>query len=107
MNDTIYPILVIAVVALVTWALRAFPFALFGSRPLPGIILYLGKVLPPAIMTILVFYCLRDTSFTVSPYGAPELIACAIVVILQIIRKNMYLSIVAGTACYMILVHVL
>jgi branched-subunit amino acid transport protein AzlD len=102
-----YPIAVIGVIAVVTWALRAFPFLLFGNRPLPKVIRYLGKALPPAIMTVLVIYCLRDTSFSQSPFGIPELAACALVVILQVVRKNMYLSIIAGTVCYMILIRVM
>ena len=106
MNEVLYPMAVIAVVAIVTWILRAFPFLLFGNRPLPKSILYLGKVLPPAIMTVLVIYCLRDISFTRSPYGVPEIVACAMVAALQIIRRNMYLSIIAGTICYMILIRI-
>ena len=107
MNNTIYPIAVIGVIAVVTWVLRAFPFLLFGNRPLPKVIRYLGKALPPAIMTILVIYCLRDISFGQSPFGIPELAACVLVVILQVVRKNMYLSIIAGTVCYMILIRVM
>ena len=107
MNNTIYPLAVIGVIAVVTWALRAFPFLLFGNRPLPKVIRYLGKVLPPAIMTVLVIYCLRDISFSQSPFGIPELAACALVVILQALRKNMYLSIIAGTVCYMVLIRVM
>ena len=107
MNNTMYSIAVIGVIAVVTWALRAFPFLLFGNRPLPKVIRYLGKALPPAIMTVLVIYCLRDTSFSQSPFGIPELAACALVVILQVARKNMYLSIIAGTVCYMILIRVM
>ena len=107
MNNTMYPIAVIGVIAVVTWALRAFPFLLFGNRPLPKVIRYLGKALPPAIMTVLVIYCLRDISFGQSPFGIPEFAACALVVILQVVRKNMYLSIIAGTVCYMILIRVM
>ena len=107
MNNTFYPLAVIGVIAVVTWALRAFPFLLFGNRPLPKVIRYLGKALPPAIMTVLVIYCLRDISFSQSPFGIPELAACALVVILQAVRKNMYLSIIAGTVCYMVLIRVM
>ena len=107
MNNTMYPIAVIGVIAVVTWVLRAFPFLLFGNRPLPKVIRYLGKALPPAIMTVLVIYCLRDISFSQSPFGIPELAACALVVILQAVRKNMYLSIIAGTVCYMALIRVM
>jgi len=107
MPDGLYPIAAIAVVALVTWGLRAAPFALFGSRPLPGTMRYLGKALPPAIMTVLVIYCLRNTAFDRSPFGVPELAACALVALLQIAKRNMYLSIIAGTVCYMVLIRIL
>ena len=107
MPEMLYPIAAIAVVALVTWGLRAAPFLLFGSRPLPATMRYLGKALPPAIMTILVIYCLRNTAFNQYPFGMPELAACALVALLQIVKKNMYLSIVAGTVCYMVLIRVL
>ena len=107
MPKALYPAAVIAVVALVTLSLRAAPFVLFGNRPLSGMMRYLGKVLPPAIMTVLVIYCLRGLSFAQFPFGIPELAACALVVILQVTRKNMYLSIIAGTLCYMALIRVL
>ena len=105
MNEWVYPLAAIAVIALVTWFLRAAPFLLFGTRPLPKAVRYLGRFLPPAIMTVLVFYCLRNTSFQTYPFGLPELVSCALVVVLQAIRKNMYLSIIAGTVCYMVLLR--
>ena len=107
MNDTVYILAAIAVISVVTWALRAAPFLLFGNRPLPGPIKYLGKALPPAIMTILVIYCLRDTNFTQFPFGLSELVSCLLVIVLQTFVKNMYLSIISGTACYMILIRLL
>ena len=107
MHETLYAVAAIAVVTLVTWGLRAAPFLLFGSRPLPKTMRYLGKALPPAIMTVLVIYCLRNTAFDRSPFGIPELAACALVAVLQIVKRNMYLSIIAGTVCYMVLIRVL
>lgn len=107
MPDALYPAAAIAVVALVTWALRAFPFVLFGDRPLPKAVRFLEQALPPAIMLTLVVYCLRDTDLTRAPYGIPALAASAVTVLLQWIRKNMYLSIIAGTLCYMILLRAL
>ena len=105
MNNTIYCIAVIAVISIITWGLRAFPFLLFGNRPLPKIVQYLGKILPPTIMTILVIYCLRDINILRFPYGFSEIVSCLLVIFIQIIRKNMYLSIIIGTACYMILIR--
>ena len=107
MPEMLYAVATIAVVALVTWGLRAAPFLLFGNRPLPKTMRYLGKALPPAIMTVLVIDCLRNTRFDHSPFGIPELAACALVALLQIVKKNMYLSIIAGTVCYMVLIRVL
>ena len=83
------------------------PLPAVWQRPLPKLVLYLGRVLPPAIMTVLVIYCLRDVSFTRSPYGLPEMVACAAVAALQLLRGNMYLSIIAGTIGYMVLIRVL
>ena len=102
----LYSLAAIGVVALVTWGLRAVPFVLFGKRELPEVIQYLGRVLPPAIMLILVIYCLRNTAFTVFPFGIPEILSCLVVILLQAIRGNMYLSIVAGTVCYMLLIRI-
>lgn len=49
---------IIAVAAIVTLFIRAIPFVLFGGkREVPATVIYLGKVLPPAIMVILVVYC--------------------------------------------------
>lgn len=107
MNDTMYAVAAIAVVTLVTVSLRALPFVMFAGRPLPKVMEYLSRVLPPAIMTVLVIYCLRNIDFVQMPHGLPELISCALVVALHLIRNNMYLSIVAGTACYMILIRIL
>lgn len=107
MNSILYPAAAIGVVALVTWGLRAFPFVLFGKRELPGIAKYLGWILPPAIMTVLVIYCLRNTMFDAAPFGVPEIASCCLVILLQTLKKNMYLSIIAGTVCYMVLIRIM
>ncbi len=61
MTGTIHMIIVIAVAALATLATRALPFIVFGnSREVPAPVLYLGRVLPPSIMAVLVIYCLRN-----------------------------------------------
>lgn len=97
--------LVIAVAALVTVALRFLPFLLFGGkREPPSFIVYLGRVLPSAIMAMLVVYCLRNLNFAVLPFGIPELLSCAVVVALHVWKRNTILSILGGTACYMLLV---
>ena len=104
--DKLHSILLISVVALVTIGLRFLPFLIFGeNRRTPPIIAYLGKVLPFAIMGMLVVYCLKDVRLTAAPFGIPELIGCAIVAGLPAWKRRTLLSIGAGTIVYMLLVQ--
>lgn len=118
-------ILSILVMALVTFLTRALPFLLFdrGESP-PKLVLYLGRVLPPAVIAMLIIYCLRTPALTVAPEltanmsniwaavvsffvgWAPQLISGAVVVLLHLWKKNNLLSIFGGTILYMILVQV-
>ena len=98
--------LMIAVIAAVTIALRFIPFLIFrGDQKTPESITYLGKVLPYAIMGMLVVYCLKGIDFTASPWGLPELLGCGAVVLLHLWKRNTLLSIGGGTLCYMLLVQ--
>ena len=102
----LHSILIVAVVAMVTIALRFLPFFVFGGkRETPEFILYLGKVLPYAIMGMLVVYCLRSIPSSSIGTGAAQLIACATVVLLHLWKRNTLISIIGGTAVYMILVQ--
>ena len=104
--DKLHAAALVAVIAGVTIALRFAPFLLLRGRETPKFIAYLGRVLPYAIMGMLVVYCLRGTSFAVVSNWMPQLIATALVILLHVWKKNTLLSIIAGTACYMILVQV-
>lgn len=98
--------LMIAVISLVTAALRFLPFLIFGeNRKTPPLISYLGQVLPYAIMGMLVIYCLKGVSFAAFPFGLPEIIGCVVVTLLHIWKRNTLLSISGGTVCYMLLVQ--
>ena len=96
--------LLVAVMAAVTMLLRFLPFLLFRKQT-PPYIVYLGEVLPSAIIGMLVVYCLKDTVVTRAPFGAPELIAGLSVVGLQVWKRSALLSILGGTVIYMILVQ--
>ena len=72
MTDNIYALAVIGVASVVTIAIRFAPFIIFRKEP-PAAILYLGDVLPYAIMGMLVIYCLKGVSFTGGSHGIPEL----------------------------------
>ncbi len=98
--------ILVGVMAITTMLLRFFPFLVFGKNT-PEYISYLGKVLPQAIIGLLVIYCLKDVSLVRHPYGAPELIAGAFVVVMQAWKRNAVLSILAGTVVYMMLIRVI
>ena len=96
---------IIAVTAAVTALIRFLPFLIF-HKGTPKPILYLGEVLPFAVMGMLVVYCLKNTSFISAPYGAPELLAILFVVIVHKWKHNTLLSVAGGTICYMLLVQI-
>ena len=101
-----HDLLLIVVAVLVTMATRFLPFLIFGEkRKTPPTVEYLGKVLPFAIMGMLVVYCLKDVSVLSFPYGLPEIIACVVVAALHVWKRNSLLSIGGGTVCYMLLVQ--
>lgn len=99
-------IITIAMVVLGTMLTRFLPFLIFPSgKPTPHYIQYLGKVLPSAVIGLLVIYCFKDVSLLSGSHGIPELIGVAMVAILHFWKKKMLLSIAGGTIVYMILVQ--
>ena len=99
-------VLLIAAMAVTTALLRFLPFLVFRKKT-PKYVIYLGQVLPPAIIGMLVVYCLKDIRLTAPPFGIPELIAAASVAAVQAWKRNSLVSILSGTAVYMILIRVL
>ena len=96
--------ILIAVMAIVTMLLRFLPFLIF-TKETPEYISYLGKVLPAALIGLLIIYCVRDVSILDQPHGLPELIAGLAVAGLQAWKRNSLLSILSGTVIYMLLVQ--
>ena len=112
MNQTLYLISLVLVTAGVTFLLRAFPFLAFGrtkSGRTPQIVSYLGRMVSPAAIAMLVVYCycsyFQGHTFHEMHYGIAELAAGVVVVLLQLWRRNPLLSILSGTALYMLLVQ--
>ncbi|MGE4271568.1 MAG: branched-chain amino acid transporter permease [Desulfitobacterium sp.] len=99
-------LIIIAIIALGTFLTRALPFLLFPSnRATPSFILYLGNVIPFAAIAMLIVYCLKNVSLLAAPYGLPEGIAIAFIVVIHLWKKNVLLSIGGGTVLYMALVQ--
>lgn len=104
--NNLHAALIVALMSAVTILLRFLPFLIFsGKRKTPAFIGYLSRVLPYAVMGMLVVFCLKNISFTAAPHGIPELLACALVVQLHVWRRSTLLSIVGGTVFYMLLVQ--
>lgn len=103
----IQTLIMIIVIAAGTAITRFSPFLLFpDSKEPPKIIHSLGKLLPSAMMGLLIVYCLKNISIFKSPFGIPEFIAIFIVVILHKWKNNVLLSIGGGTIIYMLFVQI-
>ena len=102
MNNNAHAAALVLAMAAATWLTRFLPFIVFRRR-VPRYIRYLGRVLPAAIIGMLVVYCLKDVDPAAAPHGVPELIAAATVVGLQCWKRNSLVSILGGTGVYMLL----
>lgn len=97
---------IVLVMSAVTYLSRALPFLLFGrGEEPPRWVTYLGRVLPPAIMALLIVYCLRNVNFAAGSHGFPELFCIALAAVLHLKKGNVLLSIFGATVVYMVLVQ--
>lgn len=90
----------------VTMLSRFLPFLIFGEKgETPAVISHLGRVLPYAVMAMLVVCCLKGLDFSAPGSFAPELLCTALVAGLHAWKRNILLSIGVGTVAYMLLVQ--
>ncbi len=96
----------IAVMALITALLRFLPFLIFkGKASTPKLVEKLGRLLPSAVIAMLVVYCLKDMNFSTTVDYLPAIIAGLLVGVLHVWKSNTLLSVISGTVCYMLLVQ--
>ena len=96
----------IAVMALITALLRFLPFIIFkGKASTPKLVEKLGRLLPSAVIAMLVVYCLKDMNFSATVNYLPAIIAGLLVGVLHVWKSNTLLSVISGTVCYMLLVQ--
>ena len=101
-----YILLAIVMSALITFGLRALPFVLFrGGRSMPEWMQRLGQILPSAIMAVLIVYCLKGAKSNPIGIGIPGIVAVAVVVASYKRKHNTFISIIVGTAAYMIMLR--
>ena len=98
---------VILISAGITFFLRALPFLAFRvGRLMPEWLEKLGQALSPAIMAVLIVYCLKDAGENWRKIGFPKLLAVFVTAVCYRRTHNTMISIVFGTACYMILLKI-
>lgn len=103
-----YIVTAIILAAAITFALRALPFLIFhGERKMPEFLVKLGAVLPAAIMAVLIVYCLKDIAVDWKANALPKILAVVTVGVSYKWKHNTLISIVAGTAVYMLLIRIL
>lgn len=108
--NLIQQVMTIAIAAVTNFATRWLPFQLFtsakgGKADLSPFIKGLGKFLPPAIMGMLVVYCYRNLPLFSSTHSLPEILAGVATIALHLWRRSMFLSLIGGTVCYILLVN--
>ena len=96
-----------ALSALVIFALRLFPFALFSQKDPPPFLRFVERSIPPLMIAILLVYSLRDLQLAAAPHGAPALCSLLAVVLLHVKFHNSMVSIGVGTVLYMVLCRLL
>ncbi len=99
-------LLTIFITGLTVFFTRLIPFLFFPpEKEIPPMIQYLGRALPPAVIGMLLVYCLKGVSLAAFPFGVPEMAALAVVIALHVWKRNNLLSIGVGTVLYMLLVQ--
>ncbi|MFH8790229.1 branched-chain amino acid transporter permease [Streptomyces roseoverticillatus] len=109
MPSAIHMIAALATMLAVTFMLRALPFAVLktlrSSALVADVIDFLNRYMPVGILVILVTYSLRDVSLTSAPHGTPEALGLLATAGLHLWKRNLVLSIIGGTAVYVLLVN--
>lgn len=96
------------IIAAATLIIRFLPFIIIrNSIAERRYIKFLGDMMPYSMIALLVIYCLKDVNLIKYPYGIPELISIAIIIVLHIFKRNVLISIGVGTVIYMFLVQVI
>ena len=96
----------VSLIAAGTMLTRFLPFIIFPeNRETPKYVAYLGRMLPAAVIGMLVVYCLKETNVFAGNHALPELISIIVIVFLHVWKRQILLSIGAGTVLYMLLVQ--
>jgi branched-subunit amino acid transport protein AzlD len=103
MPDTGYLLGLALVSAAITWGLRAVPFAVLAPMRRSPLIGRLATQLPLGVMIVLALSTVRGVSFHGGGRALGFVFAVAVTIALQLWRRSFMLSIVAGTATYVLI----
>jgi branched-subunit amino acid transport protein AzlD len=107
MADNSHIVAMVLVSAAITWVLRALPFAVLAPMRRSAVVRYLSLHMPLGIMVILAFYTVRNVPAAGALPGWSAVAALAVTVGLHLWRRNVLLSIVAGTLTNVLMVSLL
>ncbi|MEV8193504.1 MULTISPECIES: branched-chain amino acid transporter permease [Rhodococcus] len=94
-----YVLGVLAVMFVVTVALRAAPFLALSALKNSAFVDFLGRTMPAGVMVILVMYTLRDVGEST---WLPATVGLAGTIAVHLWRRNAALSTVVGTGLYLV-----
>ncbi|MCB8910733.1 MULTISPECIES: branched-chain amino acid transporter permease [Rhodococcus] len=89
----------LAVMFVVTVALRAAPFLALSALKNSAFVDFLGRTMPAGVMVILVMYTLRDVGQST---WLPATVGLAGTIAVHLWRRNAALSTVVGTGLYLV-----
>ncbi|TRY19564.1 branched-chain amino acid ABC transporter [Tessaracoccus rhinocerotis] len=106
MPDWPYILAAVLVSAAITWALRALPFLFISRLRESELLPHLAAVMPVGIMTILVFYTLRNTDVGTNPATLAVAAGLAVTGALHLWRRNAVLSVLGGTGVHVLIMSI-
>lgn len=107
MPDGPYLLAVVVVCALITWVLRALPFAVLAPLRSSALVHHLGEHMPVGVMIALVGYTVRDVPWLDWAVAGPVVLAAGVTVALQWWRRNLLVSLGVGTVLHVVLATLL
>lgn len=105
MPDPLYVATALAVAVAITFTLRAAPFALGGVFERSQLLADVGRWMPLGAITIFAVYCLAGIDISAPSAAVPEIAGVVATVGVHAWRRNVVLSIVAGTAVCIVLTN--
>ncbi|WP_238013802.1 AzlD domain-containing protein [Dactylosporangium sp. AC04546] len=105
MPDAAYVAVCLVVAVAITVSLRAAPFAMKNALQQSALLADIGRWMPLGAIAILAIYCLTKIDLTAPGHGVAELAGVVVTVVVHWWRRNLLLSIAAGTAVCLILTN--